>query len=79
MTFLSDAAVESFSKHEGFLELTGLTNLSDAAAESLLKHEGTLSLILDDLPYSAREILEKHPSILEKHPSILEKHPSIQD
>jgi len=64
VTFLSDAAVESLSKHKGdFLELTGLTNLSDAAAESLLNHEGTLSLNLNDLPYSAREILEKRPSI----------------
>ena len=41
---IEDTAAESLSKHEGYLQLNGLTELSDAAAESLSKHQGDLNL-----------------------------------
>ena len=53
------------SKHDGQLNLPGLTSLSDAAAESLGKHGGRLSLRLNNLPASAAEILRQHPSFQE--------------
>ena len=57
---LSDAAVESLSKHEGELHL-GLRKLSDAAAKSLSKHKGYLHLeFLDELSDAAAESLSKH-------------------
>lgn len=37
LTSLCDAAAESLSKYEGYLDLMGLTELSDAAAKFLAK------------------------------------------
>ena len=37
---IGDAAAESLAKHEGNLDLSGLTTLSDAAAKALGKHNG---------------------------------------
>ena len=56
---LSDAAAESLSKHEGWLELTGLTQLSDTAAESLSKHNGWLCHGLTKLSDAAAESLSQ--------------------
>jgi len=44
LEFLTKAAAESLSQHEGELFLTGLTFLSDAAAKSLSMHQGGLYL-----------------------------------
>jgi len=68
LTDLSDATAESLGRYKGgSLSLLGLTSLSDAAAESLSKKEGpddepVLTLVLDNLPPSAAEILRQHPS-----------------
>ena len=51
------------SKHEGWLELGGLTSLTDAQAESLSKHEGWLCLSgLTSLAFTCAqaESLSKH-------------------
>ena len=57
---LSDAEVESLSKHEGELDLS-LTILSDTAAESLSKHKGDLCLDgLTELSAAAAQSLSKH-------------------
>ena len=58
---LSDAAMESLSKHGNDLSLGGLTSLSDAAAENLSKHEGYLGLTgLTSLSDVASESLSQH-------------------
>ena len=41
---LSDAAAEFLSKHDGNLNLPGITKLSNAAAEALYKQKGSLEL-----------------------------------
>ena len=65
LTSLSDAAVESLSKHKGNLDLSGLASLSDTAAESLSKHEGNLNLSsLTSLSDTAAESLSKYKSYL---------------
>ena len=57
---ITDGAAEVLSKHEGWLELSGLTELSDAAAESLSKHRGALCLDgLTELSDAAAEALSK--------------------
>jgi hypothetical protein len=54
------ALAERLSKHEGDLNLNGLTELSDAAAESLSKHEGELYLsCLTSLSDAGAESLNK--------------------
>ena len=62
LTQLSDAAAESLSKHQGYLNLSSLTELSDAAAESLSKHqEENLSLDgLAELSDAVAEPLSKY-------------------
>ncbi len=61
LTFITSKIAESLSKHEGFLDLRGLTSLSDSAAESLSKHEGNLYLSgLTSLSDSAAESFSKH-------------------
>ena len=67
VTELTDAAVESLSKHEGgWLGLGGLTELSDAAIESLSKHQGGIRLGgLTELTDAAAESLSKHKGDLE--------------
>jgi len=50
------AAAASLSKHEGYLDLRGLTSLSDAAAESLSKCQH-VSIELDNFLTSAAKIL----------------------
>jgi hypothetical protein len=58
---IEDAAAEILSKHEGSLNLSGLSELSDAAAESLSKHEGDLDLSgLTELSDEAAKSLAMH-------------------
>jgi len=61
LTFITHLIAEYLSKHEGWLDLSGLTTLSDTAAEHLSKHKGTLGLDgLTTLSDIAAEHLSKH-------------------
>ena len=80
------ALAESLNKHEGFLDLDGLTSLSDLAAESLRKHEGSLYLNgLTCLSDAAAESLGNHEGSLsldldelpDSAAEILRQHPSF--
>ena len=59
---ISDAALESLSKHQGFLSLHSLKALSDAAAESLSKHQGEIKFEYPmEISFYAAELLGIDP------------------
>jgi len=61
LTFITPLIAEQLSKHEGRLDLHGLTTISDVAAESLSKHKGPLYLYgLTTLSDTAAEHFSKH-------------------
>ena len=62
---LSEADAALLAKHEGDLDLSGLTSLSDAAAKELAKHKGYLNLYgLTSLSDAAAKELVKHKGSL---------------